>query len=88
VVIFICSGLFVFRSRHKHLLLTLLRLEYVILNIFILLAIDLNLERRESYNLLVFLIFVVVEGRAGLSLLISVVRSHGRDHLKSFNLLW
>jgi hypothetical protein len=34
---FILRGLLVFCSQHKHLLVTLLRLEYLILRIFILL---------------------------------------------------
>jgi NADH:ubiquinone oxidoreductase subunit K len=57
------------------------------LNIFFLLVTNLALEGRERYILLVFLIFAVTEGRVGLSLLISLTRSHGRDHLKRFNLL-
>jgi NADH-ubiquinone oxidoreductase chain 4L len=44
-------------------------------------------DRREGYISLVFLIFSVAEGRLGLSILVSVVRSHGGDYFKRFNLV-
>jgi NADH:ubiquinone oxidoreductase subunit K len=88
LLFYIRRGIFVFRSQHKHLLVTLLRLEYVILNIFLILIMNIRWEARESYLSLIFLIFAVSEGRVGLSLLVSISRRHGGDQLKSFNLLW
>lgn len=58
------------------------------LNIFGILVLQIYWEAKEAYLTLVFLVFVVVEGGIGLSLLISVARSHGGDFIKSFNLLW
>lgn len=82
------TGLFVFRSRHKHLLITLLRLEYIILNIFIILVLNVQWESSEGFITLVFLVFAVSEGSLGLSLLVRIVRRHGGDYLKRFNLVW
>ena len=45
-------------------------------------------DRREAYLTLVFLIFAVSEGSLGLSILVSIVRSHGGDYFKRFNLVW
>jgi hypothetical protein len=36
---------------------------------------------------LIFLVFAVCEGRVGLSVLVSSVRSHGRDMLINFSFL-
>lgn len=86
--IYILRGLFIFSSRHKHLLVTLLRLEYIILNVFIVLVIGVRLERGESFLTLVFLVFAVSEGSIGLSLLVSLSRSHGTDMIKSYRTVW
>lgn len=87
LVFYIVSGLVIFRSFHKHLLVTLLRLEYVILNVFFTLIIRIRWERSEGNLALVFLIFAVSEGRIGLSMIVRIVRRHGRDSLKRINLL-
>lgn len=88
ILFYVFRGLFMFSSRHKHLLITLLSLEYVILNIFFLLIFNMIWDRREGYISLIFLIFSVAEGRLGLSILVSVVRRHGGDYFKRFNLVW
>lgn len=88
IIFYVLRGLLMFSSRHKHLLITLLRLEYVILNIFFLLIFNIIWDRREAYLALIFLVFAVSEGRLGLSLLVSIVRSHGGDYFKRFNLVW
>lgn len=85
---YILRGVFVFSSQHKHLLVTLLSLEYIMLNIFIILIVNVGWESNESYLSLVFLVFAVSEGSVGLSMLVSIARRHGGDHLKRFNLLW
>lgn len=84
---FIWAGVLVFRSRHKHFLITLLRLEYIMLNIFIILVLNLGWERSESYMSLIFLVFAVSEGRVGLSLLVTIARNHGSDQIKTLNLV-
>lgn len=88
VLFYIRRGVFVFSSQHKHLLITLLRLEYIMLNVFLILMINIRWEVRESYLSLVFLIFAVSEGRLGLSILVRISRTHGGDQIKRFNLVW
>nr|BBB16280.1 NADH dehydrogenase subunit 4L [Pagurus minutus] len=66
------SGLWSFVSYRKHLLNTLLSLEFIMLGIFF---------------LLFFLTLAACEGALGLSLLVSIVRSHGNDYFNSFSTL-
>lgn len=85
---YIVTGIFMFSSFHKHLLITLLALEYIILNIFLLLVLSLKWESINSFILLIFLIFIVIEGRVGLSVLVRIIRRHGSDIIKSLRVVW
>lgn len=85
---FILTGIFIFSSFQKHLLITLLSLEYIILNVFLLLSVRQRWDVVNSFIILVFLIFTVSEGRLGLSILISLTRSHGSDIIKRLRVLW
>lgn len=80
-------GVFVFVLNRKHLLSILLRLEYIILSLFFILFIYLNLIDFISYFSIVFLTFRVCEGALGLSILVSIIRTHGNDYFQSFNVL-
>lgn len=84
---FVSSGLLVFCSQHKHLLVTLLSLEYIMLCMFILLILRGGQEIMEGYLSLIFLVFAVSEGAVGLSVLVVLARRHGRDYFKRFNLV-
>nr|YP_003289025.1 NADH dehydrogenase subunit 4L [Xenograpsus testudinatus]ACF08711.1 NADH dehydrogenase subunit 4L [Xenograpsus testudinatus] len=86
-VFMIFSGLWSFVSYHKHLLNTLLSLEFMMLGIFWLMSLQSLNIGSEIYLGLFFLTLVVCEGVVGLSLLIYIVRSHGNDYFKSFNVL-
>lgn len=77
----------VFVSNRKHLLITLLRLEYIILRLFLFLFIYLNINIMEIYFLIIFLVFRVCEGVLGLSILVSIIRTHGNNYFQSFNIL-
>lgn len=83
----IFCGLWRFISYHKHLLNSLLRLEFIILGIFWLLRITMSIVGREIYIGLYFLTLAVCEGALGLSLLVLIVRSHGNDYFKRFSVL-
>jgi NADH-ubiquinone oxidoreductase chain 4L len=80
-------GLLAFVSRRKHLLSTLLSLELIVLSLFILLFIFLNLLSYELYFSIIFLTFRVCEGALGVSILVSIIRTHGNDYFNSFSLL-
>nr|YP_010999303.1 NADH dehydrogenase subunit 4L [Cricotopus trifasciatus]WPM93149.1 NADH dehydrogenase subunit 4L [Cricotopus trifasciatus] len=80
-------GIFAFVSSRKHLLSTLLSLEFIVLSLFFLLFLFLNLLNYESYFSMMFLTFSVCEGALGVSILVSMIRTHGNDYFNSFSLL-
>nr|AET13039.1 NADH dehydrogenase subunit 4L [Bittacomorphella fenderiana] len=81
------AGLIVFVSNRKHLLSTLLSLEFIVLSLFNLLFLMLSFYNYELYFSMVFLTFSVCEGALGLSVLVSMIRTHGNDYFQSFNIL-
>nr|YP_010274900.1 NADH dehydrogenase subunit 4L [Tagiades menaka]UJV31593.1 NADH dehydrogenase subunit 4L [Tagiades menaka] len=89
IIIFIMYliGNMIFVSKHKHLLIMLLSLEFIVLSIFLLLMMYLNCIEFNMYMLMVFLVFSVCEGALGISILVSMIRSHGNDYFQSFSLL-
>lgn len=80
-------GLNAFVSGRKHLLSTLLRLEFIVLCLFIILLIFLGLLSNETYFSILFLTFRVCEGALGVSILVSIIRTHGNDYFNSFSIL-
>lgn len=80
-------GIIAFVSRRKHLLSSLLSLEFIVLSLFFLLFIFLNLLNFEIYFSIMFLTFRVCEGALGVSILVSMIRTHGNDYFNSFSLL-
>nr|YP_009310614.1 NADH dehydrogenase subunit 4L [Euthrix laeta]AOT80825.1 NADH dehydrogenase subunit 4L [Euthrix laeta] len=80
-------GNLIFVSKHKHLLIVLLSLEFIVLSIFFFILLMLNFIENDMYMLMVFLVFSVCEGSLGLSILVSMIRTHGNDYFQSFNLL-
>nr|YP_009922407.1 NADH dehydrogenase subunit 4L [Malaza fastuosus]QNA48418.1 NADH dehydrogenase subunit 4L [Malaza fastuosus] len=80
-------GNMIFVSKHKHLLIMLLSLEFIVLSIFLMMMIYLMNIEFDMYMLMVFLVFSVCEGALGISILVSMIRSHGNDYFQSFNLL-
>lgn len=86
IIIFVV-GLIVYISNRKHLLSILLRLEYIVLSLFLFLFIYLNYMNYEVYFRIIFLTFRVCEGALGLSILVSIIRTHGNDYFQSFRVL-
>nr|WQM87278.1 NADH dehydrogenase subunit 4L [Esakia johorensis] len=85
---FLC-GMVILCSTRKHLLLTLLSLEYLVVVIFFSLFIFLFSYMGEYYFIIFFLTFSVCEGVLGLSVLVSMIRSHGNDNLMNISsLMW
>jgi NADH-ubiquinone oxidoreductase chain 4L len=87
LVLLVLAGLYVFSSRRKHLLVTLLSLEFVSLSLYLLLYCFLLIKSSEFYFAIVFLTFVVCEGALGLAILVSIIRTHGNDYFQSFRVL-
>ncbi|YP_004021060.1 NADH dehydrogenase subunit 4L (mitochondrion) [Helicoverpa armigera] len=80
-------GNFIFISKNKPLLIVLLSLEFIVLSIFFFMLVYLMMIDYDMYMLMVFLVFSVCEGALGLSILVSMIRTHGNDYFRSFNLL-
>lgn len=93
IVFFIISifiyliGLISFCLKRKHFLLMLLSLEFIVLSLFFSLILYLSYYRYEFYFRIIFLTMSVCEGALGLSLLVSVIRTHGNDYFQTFNIL-
>lgn len=83
VFIFI-MGIISFVLSRKHLLSILLSLEYIVLSLFIILISWLILLGYQEFFRIIFLIFSVCEGALGLSILVSLIRTHGNDYFQSF----
>nr|ARH53970.1 NADH dehydrogenase subunit 4L [Orsodacne cerasi] len=82
------SGLIVFASKRKHLLLMLLSLEFVVLALYLSIFLYLSMINFEYYFSMIFLSMSVCEGVLGLSILVSLIRTFGNDYILSFSILW
>nr|YP_009116266.1 NADH dehydrogenase subunit 4L [Astacopsis gouldi]AJD22610.1 NADH dehydrogenase subunit 4L [Astacopsis gouldi] len=80
-------GLGAFISKYKHLLNVLLGLEFMMLSVFGMISVSMTGAGSEVYFVMFFLVLVACEGALGLSLLVSIVRSHGNDYFSSFGVL-
>lgn len=80
-------GIITFSAVRKHLLLTLFRLEYLVLVLFLSLFFFLLKFGFEIYFILIFLVFTVCEGALGLGVLVNIIRRHGNDLLSSLSIL-
>nr|AND96122.1 NADH deshydrogenase subunit 4L [Cheironitis hoplosternus] len=87
-VVMYFSGLLSFSIKRKHLLLMLLSLELIILSLFFNLFLYLSYMNYEYFFSMVFLTMSVCEGALGLSILVSLIRTHGNDYFQTFNVLW
>nr|YP_010397353.1 NADH dehydrogenase subunit 4L [Glycyphana fulvistemma]UQJ77460.1 NADH dehydrogenase subunit 4L [Glycyphana fulvistemma] len=87
ILMYFC-GLMSFCIKRKHLLLMLLSLEFIILSLYFNLYIYLMYFGFEFYFGMIFLTMSVCEGALGLSILVSLVRTHGNDYFQTFNVLW
>jgi NADH-ubiquinone oxidoreductase chain 4L len=87
VIFIFIIGLLSFISGRKHLLSTLLSLEFIVLRLFFIIYFFLNLLSCELYFTILFLTFRVCEGALGISILVSLIRTHGNDRFNSFSIL-
>nr|AHN85835.1 NADH dehydrogenase subunit 4L [Chilo auricilius] len=87
-IIMFIIGMMIFISKHKHLLLLLLSLEFMMLSIFLEMMLIFSYIDYDLYFLMVFLVFSVWEGALGLSIMVSMVRTHSNDYFQSFSILW
>nr|YP_009330775.1 NADH dehydrogenase subunit 4L [Bullanga florida]APD79376.1 NADH dehydrogenase subunit 4L [Bullanga florida] len=86
ILMYLC-GCMSYVFKRKHLLSMLLSLEFIILSLFFLLIMSLMYFNFEFFFSMIFLTFSVCEGSLGLSILVSMVRTHGNDYFQSLNML-
>nr|YP_010586749.1 NADH dehydrogenase subunit 4L [Papilio natewa]UZZ44663.1 NADH dehydrogenase subunit 4L [Papilio natewa] len=87
VLLMFIMGNIIFISKHKHLLIILLSLEFIVLSIFFMMIMFLSNIEYDMYMLMIFLLFSVCEGALGLSILVSMIRTHGNDYFQSLSML-
>nr|QHH25544.1 NADH dehydrogenase subunit 4L [Trypetoptera punctulata] len=83
----VTAGALTFVLNRKHLLSMLLSLEFIVLSLFLLLFVFLSFIAFEMSISVMFLTFTVCEGALGLSILVSMIRTHGNDYFQSFSIL-
>nr|YP_009725907.1 NADH dehydrogenase subunit 4L [Dianemobius furumagiensis]QHQ73104.1 NADH dehydrogenase subunit 4L [Dianemobius furumagiensis] len=87
IVIMYMSGMWVFCSKRKHLLIVLLSLEYMVLMTYLLLVNMLSIMDYNMYLLIMYLVFVVCEGALSLGIMVAMIRSYGNDYFGLYCLL-
>nr|YP_009640823.1 NADH dehydrogenase subunit 4L [Hystrichopsylla weida qinlingensis]QCU82657.1 NADH dehydrogenase subunit 4L [Hystrichopsylla weida qinlingensis] len=80
-------GTMKFCFNQKNLLISLLILEYKVLMMFMILYLCLNMFQFENYFSMMYIVFSVCESVLGLSILVSMIRTHGNDYFQGFNML-
>nr|YP_008757920.1 NADH dehydrogenase subunit 4L [Junonia orithya]AGS43938.1 NADH dehydrogenase subunit 4L [Junonia orithya] len=73
--------------KHKHLLIVLLSLEFMVLSIFFFLMMYLMMLNYNIPMLMVFLVFPVWEGPLGLPILFPMIPPPGNDYFQKYNLI-
>lgn len=87
ILFLIRCGLIVFCLTHKHILIALLSLEFIVIILYLTLFTILIIFGNDFYFILLFLVFSVCEGALGLSILVRLVRSEGNDYVSSLSCL-
>lgn len=85
--IFYLIGLMRLCFKRFHLLIILLRIEFIVLVLYFLIIFYLNFFEGELFFSILFLRFRVCEGVLGLSILIKIVRLNGNDYFHVLNFL-
>nr|UPL65840.1 NADH dehydrogenase subunit 4L [Haedus sp.] len=81
------SGIMVMLSMRKHLLLTLLGMEFTMLSLFIFMFYTFCFGSSDMCFLLYFLVMLVCEGALGISIMVTLIRTHGNDLIMSLYMM-
>nr|AOY39340.1 NADH dehydrogenase subunit 4L [Uleiota sp. BMNH 833935] len=84
----VLSGMLGFTLKRKHLLVMLLSMEFIVISLYMNLFNYLSYLNYEYFICMIFLTMSVCEGALGLSILVSMIRTHGNDYILNFTLLW
>lgn len=78
---------FIFSYFYKHILLTLIRLEFIIINIIYNIYFTILINEINLFFIAIFLAIAVCERVLGLSLLIHLVRLSGNDYTNNISII-
>nr|ALO77369.1 NADH deshydrogenase subunit 4L [Bruchinae sp. GENSP01] len=81
-------GLMSFVLKREHLLLMLLSLEFLVVTLYLIFMFYLKMMDYEYFFSMIFLTMSVCEGTLGLSILVTMIRTHGNDNILTFSSLW
>nr|ALR69361.1 NADH dehydrogenase subunit 4L [Bemisia tabaci] len=79
--------LMIFLITKTHVINSLIIIEYLSLMVIVSMTLFIKLMNLENYNILYFMILLITESVIGLSILISMIRTHGNDFMKSSTVL-
>nr|QIV24597.1 NADH dehydrogenase subunit 4L [Bifidoprionus rufus] len=82
------SGLILFSSKRKHLLLMLLSMEFIVLSLYFGIFLYSMMGGVDYFFTMIFITMSVCEGALGLSVLVCMIRTWGNDYILTFSLLW
>nr|YP_010454094.1 NADH dehydrogenase subunit 4L [Eumandya parva]QXJ42071.1 NADH dehydrogenase subunit 4L [Eumandya parva] len=85
VFIYIC-GVIILLFQWKHILNMMLSFEIMMLGVIFFFLLSWGVNSNDYSLMMVVVVFGVCEASLGLSLLVSLVRVHGNDYVKSLNL--
>nr|QXI86566.1 NADH dehydrogenase subunit 4L [Rondeletiola minor] len=80
------SGIVILLFQWKHILNMMLSFEIMMLGVIFLFLLSWGVCSDDYSLMMVIVVFGVCEASLGLSLLVSMVRAHGNDYVKSLNL--
>nr|QXJ42136.1 NADH dehydrogenase subunit 4L [Sepiolinae sp. GS-2021] len=80
------SGVVILLFQWKHILNMMLSFEIMMLGVIFLFLLSLGFYSNDYSLMMVIVVFGVCEASLGLSLLVSMVRVHGNDYVKSLNM--
>nr|ALR69426.1 NADH dehydrogenase subunit 4L [Bemisia tabaci] len=75
--------LLIFLISKMHIINSIIIIEYISIMLIVSMMIFVKLVNLENHNILYFLILLITESVLGLSILISMIRTHGNDFMKS-----
>nr|ALR69336.1 NADH dehydrogenase subunit 4L [Bemisia tabaci]ATJ03340.1 NADH dehydrogenase subunit 4L [Bemisia tabaci] len=79
--------LMIYLINKAHIINSLIIIEYISLMVIISMTLFIKIMNLENHNILYFMILLITESVIGLSILISMIRTHGNDFMKSSTVL-
>nr|WAP91522.1 NADH dehydrogenase subunit 4L [Opisthoteuthis sp.] len=80
------SGLLILLFQWKHILNVLLSFEIMLLGMLMSFMFSWGISSMDYFLIMILVVFSVCEASLGLALLVSMIRCHGNDYVKTLNL--